>query len=397
MYTRKLENHIKKLAQYYPVVAILGPRQSGKTTLAQLAFPHYTYVSLENFDTRKFAQQDPRGFLESYEGEHGVIFDEFQHVPEILSYIQTFVDAHKKLGYFILTGSQNFLMNQAITQSLAGRIAITTLLPLSLAELSENNILPEQPQTLYMKGFYPPLYKRNVPPDLWYADYIQTYIERDIRQLTHVADLSLFQTFMQLCAGRSGQLLNLTSLANDCGISDTTARRWITLLQASYIIYLLQPYHNNLGKRLTKSPKLYFFDVGLMRALLKIPHEQLTLPHLRGGFFETMVVTDLLKQYANRGNRPSLYFWRDHTGNEVDVIIEYGVQHIPIEIKAGQTVNGDFFKGLDYYRALAGNDAPTAYVIYGGKEIQKRSKGTVVSWQSMDDLISPYISKPSPF
>jgi predicted AAA+ superfamily ATPase len=371
----------------------LGPRQSGKTTLAQIAFPNYRYVSLEDLETRKFAQQDPRGFLETYHNEHGVIFDEFQHVPEILSYIQTYVDAQKKLGYFILTGSQNFLMNQAISQSLAGRITIVTLLPLSIAELKENKILPNTLQDLYMKGFYPPIYTRNVPPDLWYVDYIQTYIERDIRQLTHVADLSLFQTFMQLCAGRAEQLLNITSLANDCGISDTTARRWITLLQASYIIFLLQPHHNNLGKRLTKSPKLYFFDIGLMRALLKIPQEQLALHHLRGNFFENLIISDLIKQYTNRGQRPALYFWRDHTGNEVDVIIEYGSQLIPIEIKSGQTVNNDFFKGLEYYQTLAGKDAQDGYIVYGGKETQKRSKGTVLSWTTMDNLIAPYTTK----
>jgi predicted AAA+ superfamily ATPase len=198
---------------------------------------------------------------------------------------------------------------------------------------------------------------------------------------------------MQLCAGRAGQLLNITSLANDCGISDTTARRWIALLQASYIIFLLQPHHNNLGKRLTKSPKLYFFDIGLMRALLRIPQEQLASHHLRGNFFENLIISDLIKQYTNRGQRPALYFWRDHTGNEVDIIIEHGSQLIPIEIKSGQSVNTDFFKGLEFYQALAGKDAQEAYIVYGGKETQKRSKGTVLSWTAMDNLIDPYAIK----
>ncbi len=388
MLKRELQAYIEKVATYYPAVAILGPRQSGKTTLAQITFPNHRYVSLEDIETRRFAQQDPRGFLETYHNQFGIILDEFQHVPDLLSYIQTVVDKNKKLGYFILTGSENFLMNQAISQSLAGRIAITTLLPFSISELKDNNIMPEAINELYVKGFYPPLYTRQVPPDIWYPDYIQTYIERDIRQLAQVADLSLFQMFMQLCAGRCGQLLNVSSLANDCGISDTTARRWITLLQASYIIFLLPPHHNNLGKRLTKSPKLYFFDIGLMRALLKIPHEQLSTHHLRGNFFESLVIADLVKQYTNQGKRPSLYFWRDHTGNEVDCIIEQGSQLVPIEIKSGQTVQSDFFKGLEYYQNLAQNAAPTGYIVYGGKEIQKRSRGTVIPWNNIDTLVA---------
>jgi predicted AAA+ superfamily ATPase len=392
MFKRDLQPYLEKMATFYPVVALLGPRQSGKTTLAQLTFPRHTYVSLEDLETRRFAQSDPRGFLETYKNEYGIILDEFQHVPELLSYIQTKVDAAKQMGYFILTGSQNFLMNQAISQSLAGRVAITTLLPFSLAELKNNGISPANLQDIYLKGFYPPLYSRSIPADVWYPNYIQTYIERDIRQLAQVTDLSLFQMFMQLCAGRCGQLLNISSLANDCGISDTTARRWLTLLQASYIIYLLPPHHNNLGKRLTKSPKLYFFDIGLMRALLKIPYEQLATHHLKGGFFESLIISDLIKQYTNAGQRPSIYFWRDHVGNEVDCLIEYGTQVIPIEIKSGQTVQNDFYKGLEYYQNLAGASAPTAYIVYGGNEIQKRSKGTVLSWHSIDHLIKPYLS-----
>jgi hypothetical protein len=391
MFKRDLQVYVEKVATFYPVVVILGPRQSGKTTLAQLTFTKHKYVSLEDIETRRFAQSDPRGFLDTYHNEFGIILDEFQHVPELLSYIQTTVDAKKKLGYFILTGSENFLMNQAISQSLAGRVAITTLLPLSLAELKNNNLMPATINELYIKGFYPPIYARQVPPDIWYPDYIQTYIERDIRQLANVSDLSLFQMFMQLCAGRCGQLLNLSSLANDCGISDTTARRWITLLQASYIIFLLPPHHNNLGKRLTKSPKLYFYDIGLMRALLKIPADQLPTHHLRGNFFESFVISDLIKQYTNQGKRPSLYFWRDHTGHEVDCVVEYGNQLIPIEIKSGQTVQSDFFKGLEYYQSLADGEAPTGYIIYGGNETQKRSKGNVIAWNTIDYFLSPYM------
>ncbi len=387
MFQRELRHYLEQVATYYPVVAILGPRQSGKTTLAQMVFPRHRYISLEDLTTRNFAKNDPKGFFETYQNDFGIIIDEFQHVPDILSYIQTISDASKKLGYFILTGSQNFLMNQAISQSLAGRVAITTLLPFSLAELKANQALPDKTTDVIYQGFYPPIYARHVPPEIWYPDYIQTYIERDVRQLTNVTDLSLFQTFMQLCAARCGQLLNITSLANDCGISDMTARRWLTLLQASYIIFLLPPHHNNLGKRLTKSPKLYFFDTGLACALLKIPFEQLDTHYLRGHLFENMVIADLVKQCTNQGKRPSLYFWRDHTGNEVDCIIEHGTDLTPIEIKAGQTVQNDFFKGLDYYQQLAQKHATTGDIIYGGDEIQKRTRGVVIPWRAMGSII----------
>lgn len=389
MIIRDLKEKVLERATYYPIVAILGPRQSGKTTLAQDAFNTYAYVSLENYETRGFAQKDPQGFLNSYANEQGIIIDEFQHVPELLSYIQTRVDAEKKMGHFILTGSQNFLMNMAISQSLAGRVSIITLLPLSLHELKKADLVPSSVNQLLVKGFYPPLYSRQVPPDVWYPDYRQTYIERDIRQLTQVADLGIFQTFMQLCAGRIGQLLNLTALAQDCGISDMTAKRWIHLLEASYILFLLRPHHNNFGKRLTKSPKLYFYDTGLACSLLNISPEQLPMHPFKGALFESMVIADLMKQYFNQGKRPSLYFWRDHTGNEIDCLIEHGTDLIPIEIKAGQTLSNDFFKGLSFYNQLAGNDPASGYLIYAGTEQQKRSLGSVLSWDTIDQLITP--------
>lgn len=304
---RDLKSAIIESAQYFPVVAILGPRQSGKTTLAQMIFERYTYVTLEDLDMRVAAVQDPRTFLIANRREYGVIIDEFQYVPELLSYIQTMVDREKKQGYFILIGSQNFLMNEKITQSLAGRVAIHTLLPLSIHELSENKILPEEMEPMLYKGSYPAIYAKNTPPALLYSNYFQTYIERDVRQLTQVGDLMAFQTFVMLCAARIGQLLNLTSLANECNISDHTAKRWISILQASYIVFLLPPYHNNFGKRLVKSPKIFFYDTGLVCNLLKIKEEELALYPHKGNIFESLIISEILKWHYNNGHIPNIY------------------------------------------------------------------------------------------
>lgn len=387
MIERTIKQNLLIVAQVYPVIAILGPRQSGKTTVAQQTFPNYKYVSLEEIDNRKFAIEDPRGFLAAYDNEYGVIIDEFQHAPDLLSYIQTKVDREQKQGYFILTGSQNFLMNQAISQSLAGRISINTLLPLSVPELKESNLLSQTVNELLYKGFYPPVYVKNVEPEIWYKDYSTTYLERDIRQLTQVADLNLFQMFVQLCAGRIGQVLNITSLANDCGISDTTVQRWLSLLEATYIIYLMQPHHTNLGKRLIKSPKLFFYDVGLATSLLNIQKDQIASSYMRGALFESFVISDIIKQFYNAGKRPHIYFWRDHVGHEVDCIIEVGNILVPVEIKAGQTISNDYFKGLAYWNELATGSPEGGYVIYGGTEPQKRTVATVLSWNNLDQLM----------
>lgn len=377
---------IKKSARTFPVVAVLGPRQSGKTTLVQEIFPDYTYVNLEDFDKRTFAQKDPRAFFETY-AQGGLIIDEFQLVPELLSYIQTRVDEHKRMGEFILTGSQNFLMNQAISQSLAGRIAIHTLLPLSIDELKQANLLPESVNTTLYKGLYPTIYTRpELSSEQWYANYITTYIERDVRQLTNVSDLSLFQTFMQMVATRIGQPVNLTSLANDCGISDVTAKRWLTILEANYIIFLLKPHYKNLNKRLTKTPKIFFYDPGIACNLLNLKPSEIPLHYTRGGLFESLIISDIAKSYYNHALIPRLYFWQAIKGHEIDCIIDEGLKLIPIEIKSGQTIQSSFFDNLAKWKELSTAEG-NAYLIYGGNENQVRTGATVVSWNSVGSIV----------
>ena len=286
-------------------------------------------------DAREFASEDPRGFLEQYSkksGRAGVILDEIQNTPNLFSYLQVSVDQDPRPGFYILTGSQNILLNQHISQTLAGRISIQTLLPFSIEELQEANRLPEDPFTTLFQGFYPPIYTKAIDPQDWYKGYVQTYVERDARQIRNISDLSVFQKFVKLCAGRIGQLLNLTSLSNDCGISVNTARSWISILEASYIIFLLQPHHKNFSKRLIKSPKLYFYDPGLASYLLGIESPKMLFQHyLRGGLFESMVLCNLMKQRFNAGKTSNLYFWRDKTGLEVDCLIEKADGLVPIE------------------------------------------------------------------
>lgn len=386
MFTRELTKTVLEYAKQFPVVALLGPRQSGKTTLARAAFEKYRYISLENADMRALALQDPRGFLENYVDEVGIIIDEFQHVPVLLSYIQTIVDEQYRPGYFILTGSQNFLLNEAITQSLAGRVGILTLLPFSILELEHSAILPSTSDTFMVKGGYPRLYAQNFAPPQWYPSYIQSYIERDVRQIKNVTDLSLFQKFIQLCAGRIGQLVNFSSLGNDCGISAITARSWLSILEANYIIFFLQPYYKNFSKRLVKAPKLYFYDSGIACSLLGIEtEEQLFKHYLRGGLFESMIISECAKSFYNTGRRPRLYFWRDNHGNEVDCLIEKGSELIAVEIKAGKTIASDYFNGLEYWKDLTG--AQEGYVVYGGHETIKVKKGTVLSWFSLPTIL----------
>lgn len=383
---RELAKRVVEGAKYFPVVAILGPRQSGKTTLAKLAFKDHNYVSLEDLDLRFAAANDPRSFLLANGNEHGIIIDEFQHVPELLSYIQTIVDREQKPGYFILTGSQNFLMNQAITQSLAGRISIHTLLPLSIEELKENGILPSTMETAVYDGGYPAIYSKNIMPKDFYRGYLRTYIERDIRQLTQVGDLRTFHTFVTLCAARIGQILNITSLGNECGISDATVKKWLSILEAGYIIFLLQPYHGNFGKRVVKKPKIYFYDSGLACHLLKIKKEDLIVHPNKGNIFESFIICEILKWYENHDETPNIYFWQDKTGHEVDCIIESGRKVIPVEVKAARTINTRFFEGLSYWNQFKDHEPTNGYVIYAGEKQQMKGYPNVISWQSMEEL-----------
>jgi predicted AAA+ superfamily ATPase len=384
MIARDVTSSIEKFATQYPVIAILGPRQSGKTTLAKEIFSKHIYISFEDIDMREFAESDPRRFLAEHENNHGLILDEIQHVPSILSYIQTYVDKHDSIGYFILTGSQNSMVHQAAAQTLAGRMAVITLLPLSIHELSKAKKLPTTPEKMLLKGCYPRIYAKKLAPGPWYSFYNRMYIERDVRLITNVTDLGSFQRFLLLCAGRIGQLLNISSLAADCGISVNTAKSWLSILQASYIIFLLQPYYKNFSKRVIKSPKLYFYDTGLAAVLLGIQTDkQMSTHYLRGGLFESMVLGELMKNAYNNAQEPNLYFWRDSQGHEVDGIIERAGHLLSIEIKSGYTINSDFFDALEVWNELSGTDSEHNFLIYGGDVNQKRSKGNVVSWGSI--------------
>lgn len=381
---RTLQKQLVKFAKYFPVIAILGPRQSGKTTLAQEAFKKHYYINLEDFNTRAAATQDPKYFLEGLLKKRGVIIDEFQKMPELLSYIQVIVDREKKPGFFVLTGSQNFLMNQAITQSLAGRVGILTLLPLSTQELRSAKILPRLSQVALFNGCYPQVCtQKKLDPGLIYPSYIQTYVERDVRDISNVSDLSTFKKFMGLCAGRVGQLLNLSSLATDCAISVPTAKAWLSILEASYVVFLLTPHHKNFSKRLIKNPKLYFYDTGVACSLLGIESEKdLGTHYLRGPLFENYVIADVLKQYYNLAKQPKVYFWRDSHGHEIDCVIEKADTLYPIEIKSGTTIHKDFFSGLAYWQELTGTHNAT--LVYAGKENFGTKTIAIKSWQDLN-------------
>ncbi len=380
MIKRDAEKAIRSLLQGFPVVTITGPRQSGKTTLAKNIFNKKPYASLEDPDIRLAAQDDPRTFLERF--PDGAVLDEVQRCPHLLSYLQTTVDTDGRMGLFILTGSQQFGLLSGITQSLAGRTAFVELLPFSLAELEQASRLPKTLDDMLLKGCYPPLYNRNISIRAWFGAYVTAYIERDVRQVLKVQELETFQRFVRLCAGRTGQLLNLSSLASDCGITHNTAKAWISVLEASYILFQLRPHHANFSKRLIKSPKLYFYDAGLACWLLGIQTAQQLETHpLRGSIFESFIVAELMKARLNRGERPNLHFWRDSNGNEVDVVIDLGQRLMPVEIKSGKTVVRDFFFGLEKWGEIAGELTFRPTLIYGGAETYKHKGIRVTSWR----------------
>lgn len=387
MIERTLQSRLLDLATRYPVLTLTGPRQSGKTTLSRMAFPDRPYVSLENPARRELAQEDPVAFLARY--RDGAIIDEVQRVPQILSYLQGLVDEDPRPGRFLLTGSQNLALVDAVTQSLAGRTTLTELLPLSLEEIRRFPTAPVDLDTLLWQGGYPRIYERHLPAHEWLADYTATYVERDVRQLVHVGDLLLFQTFLRLCAGRTGQILNLSSIASDCGISQPTARSWLSVLEASYIVFRLPPFFANLGKRLIKSPKLYFYDTGLVTSLLNLENpRQLENHPLRGALFETWVVAEIAKAHLHRGRRPRISFYRDSGGLEIDLILEQGTDLVLVEVKSSQTPSGQFFTAFERFAAsLAGPAAPRIagrVAVYGGDESQARSQGEIRSWRDVD-------------
>lgn len=385
MIPRTISKPILEDAAGYPVVGVLGPRQSGKTTLVRSLFHDMHYSNLEDPETRAFAEQDPKAFLSS--PGRGMIIDEFQRVPQLLSYIQVLVDERQVPGQFVLTGSQNFLMMETISQSLAGRIALFSLLPLSLAELQQAGIELTDSAAVQFRGLFPRLFTVDLDIGRFYGNYVQTYLERDVRQLKNIADLAQFHTFLQLCAGRVGQVVNLSSLGDDVGISQNTVKSWLGLLEASHIVFMLRPFYRNFSKQIIKSHKLYFYDCGLAAYLLGIHNsDEYTTHHAKGCLFENFVILELIKYFFNQGRRPACYFWRDKRGREVDLLIDCGQIHRAVEIKAGQTVSGSWFDNLRYYANLDPVcSAQHCYIVYGGSEEQKRTAGTVLPWHALTD------------
>jgi hypothetical protein len=379
MILRTAEKKIRKLAGYYPVISITGPRQSGKTTLVKKLFPKHYYVNLENPDVLLAAQSDPKTFLRLGLREK-MIIDEILRFPELLSYIQTEVDEQKLDGQFIVTGSQNFSISEKVTQSLAGRVGNFTLPPLTIRELIKNSHKLKDYKILAVKGFYPKVYDKNIPPKEYFRDYLYTYVERDVRQLKNIGSLSNFQKFLQLTAGRVGQIVNTASLANDVGVDYKTIGSWLSILEASFIVFRLQPYINNFGKRVIKSPKVFFYDTGLLCYLLGIDTaEELAGHNLLGSVFENFIIADIYKNNLNSRSSDRLYFWRDSNGNELDLIIDEGVRLVPIEIKAGATYAGDMAKGINYWNNIVPN-ASDGTIIYSGKTVGKIGNINVLNW-----------------
>lgn len=388
MYIKRfLEKSIAQAIRYFPIVAILGPCQSGKTTLVKKMFEKHLYVNLADIDIRNTAISDPISFVNLYRNEHGLIIDEFQRVPELLSCILSIADSEQKQGYFILTDSQNFLMNQAMSQQLlAGRISIHTLLPLSIDELMDNNLIPQVEDMLY-QGFYPAIYKDKTPPSLLYRQYVQTYLARGIRELIHVGDLAKFQTFLVACAERVGQCINYTELGKECRISDQTTRKWLTILESNYIIFRLQPYEKTLSKQ---TPKLFFYDSGLVCYLLRLHKEELAMHSKRGNIFESFIISEIAKNFYNRGYEPTIFFWQDKAKHEVDCIIKYGIHLVATEIKSGRTPSPRYFDNLVYWKEHLGPQErePVCYVIYGDNKDRITGYKNLISWQSISSIMT---------
>lgn len=372
MIQRTAESELRALASQYKAVAVVGPRQSGKTTLVRWVFKDKPYINLENPDTRLFATDDPRAFLSNY--PNGAILDEAQRVPELFSYLQQILDESATLGLFIITGSNNFLLQENISQSLAGRIGYLNLLPLSIDEIDNVTLTPD---TLMFNGGYPIIYNQQIEVSKWYSNYIRTYVERDVRLLKNISNLNTFEKFLRLCAGRVGQLLNMSNLAIETGVDVKTISAWISVLETSFLVFKLQPYHENHNKRVVKMPKLYFYDTGLAMALLGFENENhLNLHPYRGQIFENMIILEFLKKRFNKGKSNNLYFWRDNVGNEVDLIIADGSTITPVEIKSGQTITNDYFKGIQYWNKISKTEG--GYVIYGGNTQQVRGNGIYI-------------------
>jgi len=380
MIPRETAAIITKLRKQFPVITLTGPRQSGKTTLLRSIYKDLPYVSLEDIDIRNTAINDPRGFLNNF--PNGAVLDEIQRTPELFSYIQGIIDENKEI-HFVLSGSQNFLLLENISQSLAGRAAILKLLPFSMTELQVEGLIPDSYEQLIFKGMYPGIYDRDIEPGFFYPSYISTYIERDVRQIKNIENLNSFSNFLQLCAGRAGQIVNLNSLATDAGISPNTAKSWLSILEASYIIYFLQPYYKNFNKRIIKSPKIYFYDTGLACSLLGInSSDQVKTYHSKGALFENLIITELTKSRFHHGINPRFYYWQNKTKQEIDLIIDKPEGPVPIEIKSGMTMQDSYFSNLKYWQKITDEKSENLNIIYGGNTDLKTSKGNYISWSS---------------
>jgi predicted AAA+ superfamily ATPase len=384
MIDRKIENIIREMSNHFPVISLVGPRQSGKTTLVKKIFQDFQYINLENTQNRRYALEDPQGFIKQY--HQRVIIDEAQYAPELFSYIQENVDETRINGNFVLTGSQNFLMSQNISQSLAGRTAVFTLHPFSYQEIRDTDYQVDELDELLFKGLYPRIYNENLNPGYWYPSYLSTYLERDVRNIKNVTNLSDFQRFLRICASRTGQVVNFSSLAVETGVSHPTVKAWLSVLESSHVIYLLPPYYKNYNKRLVKSPKLYFLDTGLVCSLLGISDKNQLINHfMKGPLFETFVISELIKDRANRFQPVNLYYWRDNVGNEIDCIQEEGDSLRIIEIKSGATINPAYFKAFRYFDKIDVMSDKKYNVIYGGEHIQRRTNVTIKGWKNMFD------------
>jgi len=384
---RTIEGTVHRLAEKYRVVTITGPRQSGKTTLCKMAFPGIPYISLENPDARDMIAADPVSFLDRHRAT-GVVLDEIQNLPQILSYIQGIVDEDERPGQFILTGSHQFSLMEGITQSLAGRTALVRLLPFSIAETRLVEKI-DSPEEFLFRGFYPGVWSQSLEPTGYYRDYFETYVQRDVRQMLQVKDLRLFRNFVRLCAGRIGQCFNASDLGNNLGVSSHTVKSWLSVLEASYIIHLMEPFSINIGKRMVKSPKLYFHDVGFAAYLLGLDSPDRIFPdRMRGPLFENMVVVELLKDRFNHNIENNLCFYRDRKQHEVDVLLMHGSRFDCVEIKSSATFTPNFFKGLDYLKRIAPDSVEHSYLVYAG-EMDGTMQGTeLVNYQKIPETIS---------
>ncbi len=384
MILRESATIIGILRKQFPVITLTGPRQSGKTTLLKSLYKDIPYASLEDIDVRNAAVSDPRGFLSNF--PEGAVLDEIQRTPELFSYIQTIVDTNKEI-HFVLSGSQNFLLLETISQTLAGRAAVLKLLPFSISELQNEKLVPNSYEELIFTGMYPGIYDRRIDPEYFYPSYIGTYIERDVRQIRNIENLNSFSNFLQLCAGRTGQVVNLNSLATDAGISPNTVKSWLSILEASFIIYFLQPYYKNYNKRIIKSPKLYFYDTGLVCSLLGLRSaKQVKTFHSKGALFENLIITDLIKSRLHKGENPKFYYWQNKTKQEIDLVIDKPDGPVPYEIKSGMTMNENYFTHLKYWQKLSGEKTENLNVIYGGDTSLSTSIGNYISWKNIHEF-----------